>query len=245
MLDKSALEKAAKVISLSKRTFALTGAGISVESGIPDFRSPNGLWNKYPPEEYATLDAFKANPDKVWEMFQEMYAILKSADPNPGHLALSKMEELGLLHGIVTQNIDRLHQRAGSGFIVEVHGTTKGLHCTECFHVDDYGDVEEDVAYCPRCLSPMKPPVVLFNEQMPREALTQAFGMASKAEVLIIVGTSLEVYPIAEMPKMAARAGATLIEINLSPNKLKKYGAIELEGKAGDVLPRLLELITT
>jgi NAD-dependent deacetylase len=241
-IDLDALDRAALALSRSRRAVALTGAGMSVESGIPDFRSPTGLWRTYPPEQYATLTAFRQDPAKVWVMLRAMVGLLAAAEPNPGHHALARLEGSGQLRRVITQNIDGLHSRAGCQQVVEVHGSHRGLHCPSCGHRDSRATAPgEGVPRCPRCAGPTKPPVVLFEEGLPQGTLADAMRLATTCDLMLVVGTSLAVYPVAALPDMAADAGATLVEINTEPGLLRRHQAIELAGGAAELLPLLEE----
>ena len=182
------ISQAAEIIYTSKLTLALTGAGISVESGIPDFRSAGGLWSKFSPEEYATITAFREDPEKVWMMLKEMGAILDQAKPNKAHLGMGELEEMGYLHCIITQNIDNLHQMGGAKNVIEYHGNSSTLSCLWCGK--RYKSEEKRDEYPPRCecQNILKPDVVFFGEAIPEYALNRSFQLASSAQALMVVG---------------------------------------------------------
>lgn len=239
--EPEALRRAADLIVRAGRAAALTGAGISVESGIPDFRSRGGLWTRYPPEEYATIHAYRKNPAKVWKMLAEMEDLLKSAEPNPAHETLSRMEADGLLKGVVTQNIDGLHHLAGSKNVIEFHGSHRSLTCLDCGAAFKGAEAEkmDRPPRCP-CGGVPKPDVVFFGEEIPVAALNGARALASGVGAMLVVGTSAEVAPASHMPAMAKRNGAVVIEINLEPTGLTgSVTDVFIKGKAGAVLPRL------
>ncbi len=243
-LDLDALDAAVTAMVVAKRAVALTGAGMSVESGIPDFRSPGGLWRTYPPERYATLSAFRRDADAVWEMLRAMGAVLEAAEPNAGHHALAALERHGHLERVITQNIDGLHRRAGTKDPIEVHGSSQGLHCVACAYRDrDASPPPQGVPRCPRCGGPLKPPVVLFEEGLRPGVMEEAWRLAQRCDLMLVIGTSLAVYPVASLPDAAAQAGATLMEINLEPGHLRHHGAIELAGGVGEVLPLLAKRV--
>ncbi len=245
-LDPEALDRAARLLAGAKHAVAFTGAGASVESGIPDFRSDDGLWRRFPPEHYATIEAFHQTPDRVWTMLRAMGELVRHALPNEGHRALAAMEAEGMLEGVITQNIDGLHTEAGSHRVLELHGTWRGLHCALCFHVDRGGEATPDYTpRCPRCGGPMKPPIVLFNEDLPQATMTQAWSLAAEADLMLVIGTSLAVWPAADLPDVAAGNGASLVEVNDRPGALRYCDAVELGGTAGHVLPLLLERART
>src|SRR4051794_39496092 len=180
----------------------LTGAGISTESGIPDFRSAGGIWAQYDPMDYATIDAFLADPVKVWDFYGQRLALLGSAEPNDGHRALAELEDRGWVRAVITQNIDRLHERAGSRALVEVHGSIRTSSCLACGAVVALDDVLAlvPVPACPKCGRVLKPDVVMFGELLPAAEIARATQLATAAGVLLVVGSSLEVYPVAALP---------------------------------------------
>jgi len=189
------IRDAAEIIFRSKVTLALTGAGISVESGIPDFRSAGGLWSKYDPSEYATITAFRQNPERVWNMLRDMDAVVSNARPNPAHTGMGEMEKMGFLHCIITQNVDNLHQAGGARNVIEYHGNSSTLSCMSCGKT--YRAEVKRAERTPRCecRSILKPDVVFFGEAIPAAALSRSFQLASTAEVLMVVGTSAVVSP--------------------------------------------------
>ncbi len=212
---KEAIKNAAKVIIESRATIALTGAGISVESGIPDFRSKDGLWSKFDPEEYATIYAFRENPEKVWRMLKEMEEIVGKAKPNNAHIGLAELERMGLLGSVITQNVDNLHQEAGSKDVIEYHGNSKTLTCLWCKKTYDYE--EKKGQYPPKCECGriLKPDVVFFGEAIPPLAMERGYQLAGSCRALLIIGTSAVVSPFNMLPRMAKQAGARIIELNL------------------------------
>ena len=239
-------EKAAEVLRETTNAIAVTGAGISVESGIADFRSADGLWSKYPPEEFATMDAFMRDPDKVWEMWYELAESLQSVKPNPAHYALAKLEAMGHIKAIITQNIDALHQHAGSKTVIEYHGNADQIGCTACFRHRKM-DLSHRALGAPRCVCGgiMKPDVILFGEVIPEYALKTSDMLAKGCDVLIVVGTSAQVYPAASLPYLAKENGATIIECNTEPtNFTQVITDYFLEGRAGETLPKLLDYVT-
>ncbi len=239
------LQQAAQAIARGRHVIAVTGAGISVESGIPDFRSPGGIWDTYPPEEYATIEAFMAAPDQVWQLWYDLGAMLGDVQPNPGHDALTTLQNMGRLEAIITQNIDNLHQESGSVRVVEYHGNGRHMRCVICAG-DTSLDLTQRSALAPRCACGglMKPDVVLFGEAIPRDAMQAADRAAALADVVIIVGTSATVYPAAELPVIAKRNGAFIIECNLEPTEFTGHITDAfLQGPSGTVLPRLVDAV--
>ena len=226
----------------------LTGAGISTESGIPDFRSPGGLWAEYDPMEYATIDAFRRNPVKVWEFYALRFELLSTAEPNAGHLALAELERRGLVAAVVTQNIDGLHERAGSREVVEVHGSIRSASCLEC---GDRISLAQVVAAlraapaptCPRCGAVLKPDVVMFGELLPPEAIERAIELVREAGLLLVVGSSLEVHPVAGLPDEAVSAGVALAILNRGRTPFDHLASVRIDGGAGETLAELAEAL--
>lgn len=238
------IERAAELLKDARKGIAFTGAGISVESGIPDFRSEGGLWSKYDPMEYATISAFMANPEKVWEMLREMEQLVANAKPNPAHIAIARLEEMGIIKAVVTQNIDNLHQMAGSRDVIEYHGNSSTLSCIRCGA--QYKREEKQQEHIPRCRCSMvlKPDVVFFGEPIPVEAMQRSFKMAASCDLLLIVGTSAVVSPANTIPNVAKQAGAKIIEVNLEPTHLThSITDVFVQGKAGETLPKIVELL--
>ncbi len=243
--DDALLERAAELIRGTTNAIAVTGAGISVESGIPDFRSAHGLWARYPPDQFATMDAFLRDPDKVWEMWYELAENLQGVKPNPGHYALAELEKMGHIKAIVTQNIDALHQHAGSKTVIEYHGNTDQIACTACFRHRKM-DLSHRALGAPRCEcgGVMKPDVVLFGEVIPEYALRTSDMLARGCDALIVVGTSAQVYPAAGLPFLAKESGAAVIECNTEPtNFTNVITDVFLQGPAGETLPKLVERV--
>lgn len=233
----------AELIRQSRRVVALTGAGISVESGIPDFRSPGGLWERFDPREYATIQAFRANPAKVWLLLREMDDTLAKARPNPAHYALAELEARGLMAGIITQNVDNLHQAAGSRRVVEYHGNAHRFVCDTCRgnHPRESLDFDQAPLYC-HCGGLIRPDVVFFGEQIPFAAQNEAEALAATCDLLLIIGTSGEVAPANFLPQIAKRQGAIIAENNLSPTRLTYILTDHfLPGPAGEMWPLVVK----
>ncbi len=223
----------------------LTGAGISTESGIPDFRSPTGIWAEYDPMEYATIDAFRRDPVKVWEFYALRFDVLTRAEPNAGHLALAELERRGLVQAVVTQNIDGLHTRAGSQDVIEVHGSIRTAVCLECGERVPLEDVvaalrDQPAPPCPRCGEILKPDVVMFGELLPAGAMERATELAQRAGLLLVVGSSLEVYPVAGLPEEAVSAGGALAIVNRGPTPFDHLADVKIDAGAGEALATLL-----
>jgi NAD-dependent deacetylase len=219
----------------------LTGAGISTESGIPDFRSAEGIWAKYDPAEVAHIDAFRRDPTRVWEFYALRLGVLARAEPNDGHHALAELEEQGWIRAVVTQNVDGLHQRAGSREVVEVHGS---LREAECIHCGLRVSMEDAVAAlprppCPECGEVLKPGVVMFGELLPARAIERAQALAAEAGVLLVVGSSLEVHPVAALPGETLAAGGALAIVNRGGTPWDSRAELVLGGAAGETLRAL------
>jgi NAD-dependent deacetylase len=219
----------------------LTGAGISTESGIPDFRSPTGIWAEYDPMEYATIAAFRRDPVKVWEFYARRFDVLISAEPNAGHLALAELERNGLVEAIVTQNIDGLHERAGSRDVIEVHGSIRSASCLECGERVPLEQVVHSLRTaaappCPSCGAVLKPDVVMFGELLPDDAIDRSFELAGKAGLLLVVGSSLEVAPVGGLPNVTLAAGGALAIVNRGPTPYDGQASIRIDAGAGETL---------
>jgi NAD-dependent deacetylase len=212
----------------------LTGAGVSTESGIPDFRSASGIWAQYDPMEYATIDAFRRDPVKVWDFYSKRLGVLLDARPNAAHLALAELERRGLVEAVVTQNIDRLHQAAGSVNVVEVHGSIRTASCLGCGHREGFERVVKllPVPRCAHCGGVLKPDVVMFGELLPEGAMERAFELVRGAGLLLVVGSSLEVYPVAALPEEAAR----LAIVNRGETPYDRQAELKIDASAGEVL---------
>lgn len=239
------IDRLAQALVRWRHGVALTGAGLSVDSGIPDFRSPGGLWERFDPLEYATIDAFREDPERVWRMLVELDQLLGAARPNPGHLALARLEERGLLDGIVTQNVDNLHQAAGSKTVVEFHGNGRRLCCLRCRR-----SVEADQARglgmpprCPACQNVLKPDVVFFGEAIPDHAMQASLELLRSCKVMIVVATSGTVAPASLMPMIAKQQGAFVAEINLGPTELSAACDVTVHASASESLPALVERV--
>lgn len=240
------VEKAAKLIRKAKYAVAFTGAGISAESGIPTFRGDDGLWNTHHPI-YLEIDFFHKKPLQSWIKIKEIfYDNLDEAQPNIAHKVLAKMEERSFVESVITQNIDNLHQKAGSKYVYELHGNYKKLACTECSSEYDlsFADLNYLPPTCYVCKGILKPNIVFFNEEIPQYVKTRSFAEAKKADVMIIIGTNAEVLPAADLPVIAKENGAKIIEINIQESHLTNtVSDIFLKGKATEVLKKIGEFL--
>jgi NAD-dependent deacetylase len=239
-------ERLARIIESSKKVVALTGSGISTESGIPDFRSPGGLWTRYDPSVYATYEAFVNDPTKFWEMAAELHPLLENAEPNPAHCALVELERLGKCEAVITQNIDHLHQRAGSSVVLELHGTFRTGTCLLCGRQHEYDEIQAAalrgvVPVCVSCSGNIKPDVVLFGEPLNAPVLQLAIEYATNCDLMFVIGAGLEVFPAATLPSYAHRSGATLVFVNIASTAYDDLAYIMFVGKAGEVMPKVVE----
>jgi NAD-dependent deacetylase len=228
----------------------LTGAGVSVPSGIPDFRTPGkGLWEKVDPMKVAHIDVFRRDPDRFWHFYGDRFATLDDKEPNGAHAAIAELEEHGLIRGVITQNIDRLHRKAGSQNVIEVHGSIEYSVCLECGAKAGLEQVLEKLRAgartpeCEACLTPLKPDVVLFGELLPEEAMSQAFALASEADLMLAVGSSLEVYPVASLPGVTRDNGGRLVLITQGRTPYDGDAEVKLSGDVVEELTAVLDAL--
>jgi NAD-dependent deacetylase len=243
------VERAAELLSAARKGVAFTGAGASAESGIPTFRGEGGLWTKYDPVKVASIDSFMQDPTAYWMVSKERGGISLAARPNPGHLALAALEAAGHLVAIVTQNTDGLHQDSGCRRVIELHGSSRTVQCLDCGAREPRAVVQARLAVQmpPQCKSCggmfLKPTVVLFGEPMPAPAMHEALALAQGADVMLVVGSSLVVHPAAAIPLAAVRSGAQLIIVNAEPTPFDSLAEVVIHGRAGEVLPAILNLL--
>jgi NAD-dependent deacetylase len=250
MNEKSLLYKAVEIIRNSNNIAVFTGAGSSTESGIADFRSEGGLWSKYDPGIYANYFYFLQDPTKFWQMHNDLVDVLINAEPNPIHLAIVELEKLGKVNAIITQNIDALHQKAGSGTyknvpIYELHGSYLKLECIECKKEYDFEKVDsKDVKYpiCD-CNGFIKPKVVLFGEALPSRVLEAAIKASKECDCFLMVGSSLLVSPANYLPSVAKQNGANVIFINREHTAMDGIADIFLQGSGGEILSEIINLL--
>lgn len=241
-------KRLAELLVESKYAIVFTGAGVSTESGIPDFRGPSGLWRKIDPEIF-TIQYFMENPSLVWRLFIEYFARYRDAKPNPAHYAIARLEQIGIVKVVITQNIDGLHQAAGSRRVIELHGNLRYAVCLSCgqrIALDDAVSMireGSDPPQCPRCGGLLKPDAVFFGEPLPVKALEDAFREAEKSDLVLVVGSSLTVYPAAYIPAHAVEHGARLVIVNLQPTPLDDIAVLVVREKAGVFLPRVVEYV--
>jgi NAD-dependent deacetylase len=240
----------AELVRASDSVVALTGAGISVPSGIPDFRSPGtGLWEKVDPMEVAHIDVFRRDPERFWSFYGERFQTLEHRSPNPAHVALAELECAGRCKAVITQNIDRLHAKAGTRRLIEVHGSIDHSSCPGCGERYGLGDVgarrRADAAGVPRCDCgrALKPGVVLFGELLPEDALRQAQQLAADADLMVCVGSSLEVYPVAELPTLTIAGGGRLAIVTQGATPFDAQATVRCEGDVVDELGAVVRLL--
>ena len=246
------LQAAAVLIKQSSYVVAFSGAGISTESGIPDFRSEkSGLWSQVDPMEVASIYGFKRNPRAFYDWVRPLAQTTLAAQPNAAHYALARLEALGYLKSVITQNIDMLHSRAGNTVVYELHGHMREGTCIGCYKKYDGEFVLDEVLnhnsvpYCPACGAPIKPDVILFGEQLPYQAFNAAESELRKADLMIVIGSSLEVAPAGDMPLFARRHGAKLIIINLDPTPIDSMANIVLNARAAETMTAIVQQLET
>ena len=240
------VERLAELLGQSRRAVALTGAGVSVPSGIPDFRTPEtGLWAKVDPMEVAHISVFERDPERFWHYYRPRFQSLGDKEPNGAHEALAELERRGLIEGVITQNIDRLHRAAGSREVVEVHGSIETSSCLDCgasFDLERVEDLfdERGVAICAECEGSVKPDVVLFGELLPEAALARATELAEGADLMLCVGSSLAVHPVAGLPQLTLVGGGRLAIVTKGATPYDRDGELKLEGEVDEELSALV-----
>jgi len=244
------IERAAEILAGSRHAVALTGAGHSTPSGIPDFRSPGaGLWERVDPLEVASIWGFQRNPQAFFAWIRPLARQMMEAQPNAAHRALAELEACGVLKAVITQNIDDLHQRAGSKRVLELHGTVRHATCTGCGKLVTTGERWRDfiasgeLPVCPDCAGLLKPDVVLFGELLPAGVLLEAQEEAAHCDVMLVAGSSLEVYPAAELPSRALRNGAQVIIVNYEPTMIDRQAAVTIQDDVAAALPAIAQRV--
>lgn len=238
------LAEAVSAFTSSRNAAALTGAGVSVGSGIPDFRSPGGLWTRFSPDEYATLEIFLENPEKAWGLYRELGRKLQEKRPNKAHRVLAEFEQHGYLKGIVTQNIDGLHQSAGNNHVFEIHGDHRNLQCLQCGALEPVEEIHyrmREVPLCADCRYPLKPNIVLFGENV--RNMPEINFFIQHCDLLLVIGTSAKVYPAAGLPAMVKANGGTILEFNLDPELAPGLADYFFAGDLGTSLPAFGEAV--
>jgi NAD-dependent protein deacetylase/lipoamidase len=242
------VERLAELILACRPCVVLTGAGVSTESGIPDFRSPSGIWAEYDPMEYATIEAFHSDSVKVWDFYGQRLRMLASARPNAAHEALAALERDGYVCAVVTQNVDRLHGLAGSCDVVEVHGSIRTASCLTCGESVTFDEVlhqleDAPAPRCPLCGEVPKPDVVMFGELLPTAAIDRAVALAESTRLLLVVGSSLAVFPIAALPEKTLGAGGQVAIVNAEPTPYDDRASIVIHARAGETLAAVRRLL--
>jgi NAD-dependent deacetylase len=240
------IRRATELARRARTVTVFTGAGISAESGIPTYRGEGGLWKQYDPAKYADIGCFRKDPTYYWSFFRDVRydALVKSA-PNAGHRAIAGLEAAGRGGVVITQNIDGLHQQAGSTKVIELHGNTRIIGCLECGADYEFDEVKAKVAAqlpprCDACGGLLKPRVVFFGEALPPGAMEAAAEAAATCDLLLVVGSTLQVFPAASIPLVARRAGARIVIVNVGPTAMDELADVVVDGKAGEVLPGIL-----
>lgn len=239
-------ESLAGLIQESRYVVALTGAGVSVPSGIPDFRTPEtGLWANVDPIEVAHIDVFERDPERFWSYYRPRFSTLGDKEPNRAHAALAELERRGLIEGVITQNIDRLHRAAGSENVIEVHGSIETSSCTACGASFGLGEIDDlfdasGVALCTACGGAVKPDVVLFGEMLPADAIAAATELAEAADLMLCVGSSLVVHPVAGLPQLTLDAGGRLAIVSKGETPYDDAAELKLDGEVDEELVALV-----
>lgn len=244
------IDTVAELLRNAKRTVVLTGAGISTPSGIPDFRSEGtGLWSRDEPMEVASLSTFRTNPERFFVWFRPLAGLIFNAKPNPAHIALAELEKANRIHSIITQNIDALHQKAGSKNVIEMHGTLRTLSCTQCFQKAEAkiylkAFVEQgELPRCSECGSLMKPDAILMGEQLPQQAWYKAQRDCRQCDLMLVAGSSLEVLPVAGLPMQAIDRGAHLVILNNTSTYLHVRADVTIQEDVADIIPAIAEQV--
>jgi NAD-dependent deacetylase len=241
------IETAIRLLKRSRKVIALTGAGISTPSGIPDFRSPgSGVWQDVDPMEVASIYSFKRHPEAFYDWIHPLARLTSEAEANPAHIALAQFEECGLLRGIITQNIDMLHSKAGSKNVFELHGHMREMTCLSCYSVfpsESFMDAfisGSELPYCLQCGGILKPNLILFGEQLPMDVVIQAGRLINDCDVMLVIGSSLTISPACDLPIQAHHAGAKIIIVNFEPTPVDYLAEAVIHANVIDVIPRLV-----
>jgi NAD-dependent deacetylase len=243
------LERAASLVAASRRGVAFTGAGVSAESGIRTYRGQDGLWKEFDPYKVASIEYFRRDPSAYWSVAQKSWQMMRQAEPNPGHFALVELEQIGRLAGVVTQNTDGLHGDAGSRILIELHGNGRSVRCLDCGATEQRADVQARLGrelppHCRTCGGiHIKPQVVFFGEAMPQGAMAEAMRLARQCDLMVVVGSSLQVYPAADVPAVALEQGTPLMIVNDEPTPMDVGATVVLRGRSGELLPEILRRV--
>lgn len=250
MVAMSETSRAGEILARSRHAVALTGAGHSTPSGIPDFRSPgSGLWEHADPMEVASIYGFRRNPQAFYDWIRPLAKQTMEAQPNPAHYALAELERMGVIKAVITQNIDELHHRAGSQRVLELHGSVRTATCTRCHQQVPTGEMwrafvaSGELPRCPSCGGLLKPDIVLFGEMLPVDVLLEAQEEAERCDVMLVAGSSLEVYPAAELPSRAVRHGAQLIIVNYGATHMDAQASVVIHEDVAVALPQIAQRV--
>jgi NAD-dependent deacetylase len=250
MSTDSVFRQAAHLIHNAKHLVVLTGAGISTPSGIPDFRSlKSGLWNKANPLLVASLSVFRIRPQLFFDWIRPLVRTFLDAMPNPAHFALAQLEQVGMLKAIITQNVDTLHQKAGSRHVIEMHGHIREATCVRCYDIVPTAEIipnladSADLPRCKKCGGILKPNVILVGEQLPHQELTAARQEAARCDLMFIIGSSLGIAPAADLPLLAQEHGAQVIVLNQQPTPIDKYATLVIRADVALALPRIVSFV--
>ncbi len=242
MTTNERINKIVDILLVSNSVTALTGAGVSAESGIATFRDPDGIWSKFNPLELASIDGFISNPERVWSWYQYRVNIVNNSKPNPGHYALAEFHKYNLDFNLITQNVDGLHQRAGSENVIELHGSIIRNKCFNCNQIHEGAVINGNLLNnCKRCNGLIRPDVIWFGEMLPESEINTAQKLSSNTDLFFSIGTSAEVYPAADLPLIAKSNGAILIEINPVKTQLSNFADIRIELTSGKAMPLIIE----
>lgn len=242
------LARAAELVAAARRGVAFTGAGVSAESGIRTFRGQDGLWRQYDPYKVASIEGFRRDPAVYWGVASQGWRLYQQARPNAGHVALAALEEAGHLAGVVTQNTDGLHRDAGTRKLIELHGNGRTVRCLDCGATEPRADVQARLEreLPPHCLvchgTHVKPDVVFFGEALPSASMMEAFRMARECDLMLVVGSSLQVYPAADVPEVAAERQVPVVIVNDEPTPLDAAATVVIRGRSGEALPEIVRL---
>jgi NAD-dependent deacetylase len=249
MIPTTQIQQAAQALAQAQSVVCLTGAGVSAESGVATFRDvQTGLWSKFDPQRLASQEGFADDPGLVWRWYMERLRTVEAAAPNPGHRALAQLETRMAEFSLVTQNVDNLHERAGSRQVYHIHGRINHFRCNYCrteYTLQAHEQTQEHPPICPHCSELVRPDVVWFGESLPVDVVDIAWRAAESCEIMLVVGTSGVVYPVAQLPLVAKRAGALVIDVNPHCTPISEMADIFLQGAGGVVLPQLLDALST
>jgi NAD-dependent deacetylase len=240
------IARARDLVSSSSSILAFTGAGVSAESGVPTYRGAGGVWTEYDPAKYADISYFRQDPTYYWSFFRDVrYPALAKSRPNPAHLAIAALERSGKVSAVITQNIDGLHQAAGSTRVIELHGNSRVIYCLGCDARLDFTEAyrlldDSLPPKCPKCSGALRPQVVFFGEALPPGVMEESAELAASCDLFLVVGSTLAVQPACSLPLVARRSGAPVIIVNVGPTVMDEIAEVRIDAKAGEVLPQIV-----